>query len=446
MTQEKAPSVLSRKTQAHRTQDSDQLAPEKALSVAALRACDRSLHMHSSAGSTKGSSLSLTEVLESLPDKGMIATLNGPGQAIGLVALDTGSLSALVEQLTMGRVLQADPEDRRATRTDAALLSDWVEEVLAGMVGELIEAAEDPVAAIRAAAPFDGYRFGNLIQDPRPLALMLEDVAYHALDISLGFGEVARAGRLFVALVEKPALSAPVDDALRQETWRADMAETLSLAQAELTAVLHRTELPIGKLRVLAPGDLISIPVTAIGEVRMEATDETCVALARLGQSMGQRAVRLVSPPDPDALPEPFEEEDTAPGLPAPPMSLADDEETIDLDRMPITDVPDITMPDLGADGIGDDLDLPGLDDLPDLADLGDFGGEEGGGGEDLPSLDDLPSMDDLPALDDLPDLGDLASSESPAPGDFPALDDLPDLGGEGADDFPELADLPEIT
>ena len=433
MTQDKAPSVLSRKTQAHRIIEGDKLAPEKALSVAALRACDRDLALHASGGSARGSVLSLTEVLESLPEKGLIATLNGPGQALGLVALDTGSLSALVEQLTMGRVLSQAPEERRATRTDAALLSEWIGEVLRGMVRELIDAAEDPVAAIRAAAPYDGYSFGHLITDPRPLALMLEDVPFRVLDITIGFGEVARPGRMLVAMVEKPTLAEPVDDQLRQEAWRRDMAETLSQARAELTAVLHRTDLPIGKLRVLAPGDLIAIPAASIGEVRMEASDETCVALARLGQSMGQRAVRLICPPDPAALPDPFEEEGSGASLP-PPAPLPEEDDTIDLDRVPVTDVPNVTMPDLPDIDMGDGGDLLELDDLPALDDLPDLGADTAG---------DLPGLDDLPDLDALPDLADLAGDGPES--DFPSLDDLPDLGG-GGEDFPALGDLPTIT
>lgn len=420
MTDTSAQRSLLRRTKAHGESEMDGLAPEMALSKAILRSCDKDMDMHASAGQCKSALLSLPELLDGLPEKGLIATLDGADGALGLVCLEPETLSALVEQLTIGQVLPSIPELRRATRTDAALLGDWIGEILQGMVGELFEAAENPAAAIKATAVYDGYGFGRLITDPRPLALMLEDVSYQVLDVETAFGEVERKGRIMIAVLDRAPQPETENHALRAQEWREDLSATVTQAHAELNAVLHRMDIPIADLKKLTPGDVLSVPAQSIAEVSLEASDGTQVAISRLGQSMGLRAVRLSGPSATtektinefaDAL---SGSETNVPELPGPVP------EGSDLEAVPVTDPPDLpklTEVELNETSDISDLDgdLPALDDLPDLSDLPDLGGtdpsvppafaEEGTPSmlEDLPSLDDLPALDDFPALNDLP-------------------------------------------
>ena len=89
MTDTSAQRSLLRRTKAHGESEMDELAPEMALSKAILRSCDKDMHMHASAGQCKSALLSLPELLDGLPEKGLIATLDGADGALGLVCLDS---------------------------------------------------------------------------------------------------------------------------------------------------------------------------------------------------------------------------------------------------------------------------------------------------------------------------------------------------------------------
>ncbi|MEO0829703.1 MAG: FliM/FliN family flagellar motor C-terminal domain-containing protein [Pseudomonadota bacterium] len=362
--------------------------PEKCLAGALAQAAEKALNMPLIVNECSLQDASLSEFLEALPEKGMIAILEGPGETMGAVTLDSPFLASLVEQQTIGSVSAGDPPSRRATRTDAALCADWID--------ILLRKFEEPMLSTKDAVWTAGYGFSAAIPDPRPLALMLEDAGYRLFRAKTVLGAVGREAEIQIALLANgrgpkpqnlpPAAVMPGSDTedIDKEVWAAALKDAVESTDSELRGVLHRLEKPLDEIDAMEVGTCLHIPISAIGRVAVEAPDGNVVAYARLGQSAGQRALRLLGDVDEAATPE-FAAP-VATGLPGP-GSLE-------------TTAPDLDMPDLP--------DIPDLSDLPGADLLSSDGEDTASLGGDLPDIGgDLGDLEppELPALDELPEL-----------------------------------------
>jgi flagellar motor switch protein FliM len=68
-------------------------------------------------------------------------------------------------------------------------------------------------------------------------------------------------------------------------------------APASLRAELGRLTLPLSEVLDLGVGGALTLPLSALEEVRLTALDGTEQAVGRLGQSRGMRAIRLTALP-----------------------------------------------------------------------------------------------------------------------------------------------------
>lgn len=233
-----------------------------------------------------------------------------PGAMPGLAALSAATVAAVVEMQLTGRLAAQAPPARRPTRIDAVLTAELIDAALAGLA-----AAMGPDGAAQWG---QGQRFGYRLDDPRPLALLLEAPRYRVLRVELRIGprETARAGSLMIALPDAVAASArPRGTAPRSSPGQADgtgwstaLRRVVADAPAELEAVLARVQLPLATVMGLRPGSEIRLPPDALAQVRLEAMDGRQVCPARLGQAQGLRALRLAgefaAPGDAPALAE----------------------------------------------------------------------------------------------------------------------------------------------
>ncbi|WP_213545633.1 FliM/FliN family flagellar motor switch protein [Vannielia litorea] len=372
---------------------------EKALGLAMARVSDKLMELVVAAESTGQVTRSLAELLDEVPENGLYALLEGPQEAQGVMVLDNALMGALIEKQTAGALVAGSPTARKPTRTDAALCADWIDAVLRALAETFAEAV--------AASWLSGFAFSCHLPDARPLGLMLEDEPYRVLDFSLDIEAGARkgAGKLILPALGRapegrPASAEEGDAAPHPDdraAWERRIEAQVMEAEVVLTAVLHRFDRSIAEVLDFAPGDLLTLPESAIGRLRLETGDGTAVSGGRLGQSAGLRAVRLTEQGTEGAA-----EADDPLGAA---MALLDEE----VDAAESDDLPD--MPDLP-----DLPDLPEGDGLPDLPDLPEIGGSDEPGGlpelagvEDLPDLPELPELDgalpDLPEIDDLGDL-----------------------------------------
>lgn len=233
---------------------------------------------------------SLAELLDLPPERALIAMLEGPGERLGTIALSPEVLASMIETLTMGRVAGGAPVARRATRTDAAMVSGYIDRLLAQFAQELDGGPDAGFA--------DGVRYASFLEDPRPLGLILEEVTYRVFTAEVSLAGGLRRGSVVIALPAtamraRAARQAPKPDAAQTAAFRDDMTAQVMAAEATLDAVLARLAVPLATVLALKPGDVLPLTGAALDQIGLEAADGQGLAEGRLGQNRGMRAVRL---------------------------------------------------------------------------------------------------------------------------------------------------------
>ena len=240
-------------------------------------------------------SRSLTELLELPPDRALIAVLEGPGDALGILVFSAPVLAGIIEMQTIGRVTPLPPAQRRPTRTDAALVAALIDAALAGLEEELRDEADLVWAG--------GFRYALFLEDARPLGLLLEDAAYRVLraEVSLALG--AKSGEVILALPAEGRGPRPDPRHAADEPADTGPAFTLALgeqvlaATARIEAQIARLTLPLSEVMALQPGQVLALPQAALDRISVEGLDGRRLTAAKLGQTHGMRAIRLTLDP-----------------------------------------------------------------------------------------------------------------------------------------------------
>ena len=233
---------------------------------------------------------SLGEVTELPPERALIAVLEGPGVALGVIVLSPQIMAGFIEAQTTGRVKAADAPLRKPTRTDAAMVVALIDAALTGLEHALAEEADLVWAG--------GFRYASFLDDPRPLGLLLEDEVYKVLHAGVSLAGGLRCGEILLALPAegrgvRPA-GKPLD--LAQDhgpVFMQALAERVQGAQCRLEGVLARLTLPLAEVLTLVGGALLPLPQAALERISLEGLDGRRMAEGRLGQNRGMRAVRL---------------------------------------------------------------------------------------------------------------------------------------------------------
>jgi len=296
--------VIHRKARASREEyQARAMSPAKALRLALAQAADTLFDLPLVVAAVEQVELPQTAIKPEFADGGLLVLLDGPHGARGAVRLDDALLAALIEVQTTGRVTGRGSGGRAVTRTDAAIAAPLIDAALQGaeikLVGEGAEAQEtagqtDPQPHHWAA----GYRFGVMIEDARGIVLALHAPDFHVFRLMVEVGVGAHPGAITFLL---PVPSAPMAPAL--DTKGAVLQRTLEQsamdAPVRLEAVLGRVSMPLDKVCAFEPGGLLPFTMDRPMQIRLEVSQKHVVALARLGQVNGARAVRL-TPGDTD--------------------------------------------------------------------------------------------------------------------------------------------------
>lgn len=234
----------------------------------------------------------LAELLELPPERAMIALLDGPAGGLGMIALSPDLLAALIEMQTIGKVAAQAPAQRRPTRTDAAMVTGILDRALIELEAILAEEADLEWAG--------GFRYASFLEDPRPLGLLLEDQPYRVLLADLALGEGGRKGQVILALPAEGKGARPVPRragrAPQRETgagFAAALGEAVMAADCVLDSVIARLTLPLCEVMALEPGQTLTLTGAALEKITLVGIDGRPLALARLGQHRGMRALRL---------------------------------------------------------------------------------------------------------------------------------------------------------
>ena len=336
-----------------------------------------------------------------LKDDQLLILLEGPGRQIGVAMLDGAFVGGLVQQQTMGQVHAEMEDERKPTRTDAALAAPLLDDLI-GRLENLVERPSDQMT-------FKGFRYAAMSDDLRLALMALEADTYRSFEISLDIARGARQGKMTLLLPEPGQVEIvaehTADDLIEPQEEGPDVVKTVFQLEAELNIVLCKLRLPLGQLENLQTGSVIELPPNVFPDVDVTTINGDVVGKGQLGQMDGQRAVQF----------------DYAPKSQNMPLRRASDRGEADvpdvqlLDRRSGTGQPE-PMPDFPGTMPSEPPDIPALpdvgSDLPDLPDLPDLGGTPDDNAFEPPasiaSDDALPELDDLPNLADLPDLADL--------------------------------------
>lgn len=244
---------------------------------------------------------SLSELLDLPPGGALIAVLEGPADGLGLMAISAPLLAAMTEMQTIGRVSAVAPVARKPTRTDASMVAGFIDTALSGLEVALAEEADLLWAG--------SFRYASFLDDPRPLGLLLEDIAYRVLSAEVSVEGGARLGQILMALPaegrgKRPRKAAnAMADALAGPAFTAGLAELVEGANCVLQAVLHRVSQPLSAIMALQVGDVLPLGMASVDRVGFEGLDGQRISEGRLGQNRGMRAVRLVPHVAPAAAP-----------------------------------------------------------------------------------------------------------------------------------------------
>ncbi|SNS54669.1 FliM/FliN family flagellar motor switch protein [Tropicimonas sediminicola] len=291
MAETEAQSVLQRMASAGRdaAPRSQAVLPARALANGISRALQSTMSLGAVANGSSDRTGSLAELLELLPENGLLAVLDGPGETQGLMALDNALLSSLIEMQMTGSLGNRPPPPRRVTRTDAALVADLIDDTLREF--------EAPFMAGPEAAWAAGFGYASHVEDVRPLGLLLEDQDYRLLTLDLDLAEGQRTGSAVLALPAEgrglAGKAAVAQEPPRDARWESAMEAAVMGADVRLEAIMHRVRMPFAKVALLKEGDEIPLPAVSIDQVRLIGLEGGTCAIGRLGQSRGNRALRL---------------------------------------------------------------------------------------------------------------------------------------------------------
>lgn len=295
---ERAPeSVLKRKAGAGRAAaGAPAPTPARIFGLAFAKAAQEMLKLSVAVDEASETRMSAAEIPERLPERALLAVIEGPGEGLGLVVLSAETLASLIEIQTTGRIGGPEVAARRPTRTDAAMSARFLDGIL-GTAETLLEA--DP-----ALSWAGGFRYASFLEDPRTLALILEEPAYRVVTLTLRFGaEAARRGTLLVTLPAEGRGAAPAPrgaamadsarDAAAARAWSERIEAAVMGAGTELEAVLDRVRLPLAEVLALEPGAMVTLSKGALSRLRVEGRGRRLILYGRLGQCQGSYAVRL---------------------------------------------------------------------------------------------------------------------------------------------------------
>ena len=296
MNDNSAISALQRKAGAGRPPpEPSALSPGSLMRKAVAQAAEDLQEMVAAVVGFGESRATLTELVEGLTDTTLLMSLSAADGRRGLAIVDVQIVTAVVEYLTTGRIVPKEAQDRRPTRTDAVMVSDFLDRTL-GRFDDALTTLPDP-------PPVAGFRYSSVLVEPRVVQMALEDVSYRLYRLRIDLGRGARTGEVTLAFPferSRGAGSGPVDI----EGWQKDLNAVVMQSEAPVRAVLHRVLMPLSQIARWTSGQVLEIPAIALSSVELEGIDGRVAATGRLGQVNGYRALRLQTTGDPPPRPK----------------------------------------------------------------------------------------------------------------------------------------------
>lgn len=285
--------TMRRKVEAARPQGgAGTKAAHQLLASALSLASEQSLRLALRATGGVDGTTSLDSLPDHVDDKALMMTLVTPAGDVGLAIVAAPLVTAFVERMTTGRIGNGVVAPRLPTATDAAIVTSFLDSGL--------ERFGDSCAGHPDFNWGIGWRSGSFVDDVRRLPLLLRPGSYRLLVLGVEVTESgSRAGNLVIALPGSRGvpLTAEVGGRTSQvsDDWPERVEVVVLAAETSVTAVLARLSLPISEIMALVPGAEVTLPFEALDNVAIETLEGKVFARGRLGQSRGNRALRIVA-------------------------------------------------------------------------------------------------------------------------------------------------------
>lgn len=286
----------------------------RALRLALARAADETAGLALSVIGATQARRDRDELGRSVPEGCLYLLLENEAGALGAACLDRSCVTAILQQQTMGQVFDLSDSDRPFTGTDAAMAAPLIDVLLSRGQEEC-----DLPADRRCLA---GSQFAAKADNRRGLILALEAEDYRVFDLTLEIAGGKGQGRLTLLLPDLPEPTDPESGEGTENPGR-KLDQSFGVMRAELSAVISRVRLPLSAFSGMRPGDLLPLIGDKLDRTEILTIEGQQIALARLGQCRGMRAVRLNEKrPDPTPVEDPpalFEEQVALPANTVPP-------------------------------------------------------------------------------------------------------------------------------
>ncbi len=223
------------------------------------------------------------ELAPHLPQDRLLVMLDGPEGQFGILTLDRMLLTALIQQQTMGQISGMVPDDRPFTSTDASLAAPLVDEMLT----RAADLADKPIDI----QCLSGFRFGARAEDARSAMLSIEAERFRLFELTLEFGSEGKQGVLTLVLPEP--IKAATGQEVEADSTAPKLGAAIEMARADLTAVICTMRVSLSDLSAMAPGDVLPLVKDHLDRTELVGITGQPVAVGRLGQIGGLRALRL---------------------------------------------------------------------------------------------------------------------------------------------------------
>lgn len=237
------------------------------------------------------------------PESSVAVACLDDGVFAGFLDVDTGLVARILE-LSLGLPpSETDPPARRPTPVDQALARPFAEDLL-----DCLSAAIDTAFGSPSASPI---LFSRYVSSTAALLEIEADADMLEIGLSIAFTPNAPARkialRVTLAALDRmrgapPEREEPAPPPPRDPRWGVAMRRAAAGADLRMIAVLRRMRMNLGEASEMRPGDII--PLSRDGgmnvELALAGQAATCISAGRLGAANDRRAVKIVSPPDPE--------------------------------------------------------------------------------------------------------------------------------------------------
>lgn len=247
-----------------------------------------------SAGETVGLAMSVIgatqarrcqeELEKSVPEESLLLVLAGPEDQLGAACIDLGCVTAIVQQQTMGQVMGTAPAGRPFTGTDAALSAPLIDALL-----ERVRDVGDASSDHRCLA---GFQVRHRSETRRSLVLALEVEEFRVFELTIDIAAGRSQGRITLILPDPSEIPVLSQDGTKTEQGPC-LEQGFGVMRADLNAVVSRIRLPLSAFAAMKAGDVLPLFGNNLDKTEMLSVEGKKVAVARLGQCRGMRAVRM---------------------------------------------------------------------------------------------------------------------------------------------------------